>query len=119
MTNSTPLRFERPMLLTAFPPAPPTPTTVMRGFNSCSSSGMLRFRLICFLRSFFTLLSDPTARGGPKFLEIVTNPVSEPAHDAVRLLRQRATVPRDLGAFGQSEMHQPCRCGEGWPISRL
>src|ERR1700756_732045 len=41
-TNSQPIRFDRIMLLTAFPPAPPTPTTVMRGFISYSSLGMLR-----------------------------------------------------------------------------
>jgi hypothetical protein len=41
-TNSHPTKFDRIMLLTAFPPAPPIPTTVMRGFISCSSLGMLR-----------------------------------------------------------------------------
>src|SRR5579872_989821 len=44
--NSHPTRFERIMLLTAFPPAPPTPTTVMRGFSSCSSLGMLRLIIL-------------------------------------------------------------------------
>ena len=33
-TNSTPSRFLSIMLLTALPPAPPTPKTVMRGFSS-------------------------------------------------------------------------------------
>jgi hypothetical protein len=40
--NSQPIRLERIMLLTAFPPAPPTPMTVMRGLSSCSSFGMLK-----------------------------------------------------------------------------
>src|SRR5712692_6087672 len=44
--NSHPTRFERIMLLTAFPPAPPTPTTVMRGLSSCSSFGMLRLIIL-------------------------------------------------------------------------
>src|SRR3954463_16224821 len=33
-TKSTPSSPEAIILLTAFPPAPPTPKTVMRGFNS-------------------------------------------------------------------------------------
>ena len=39
MTKSHPTRFERIMLLTALPPAPPTPITVIRGFSSCCSWG--------------------------------------------------------------------------------
>ncbi len=45
--NSTPERFERIMLLTAFPPAPPTPTTVIRGLRSISGCGIEIFKLIC------------------------------------------------------------------------
>src|SRR5271154_73294 len=41
--NSTPDRPETIILLTALPPAPPTPHTMMRGFNSFSWGG---FRLI-------------------------------------------------------------------------
>src|SRR5271169_1537476 len=41
--KSTPDRPETIMLLTALPPAPPTPHTMMRGFNSVSWRG---FRLI-------------------------------------------------------------------------
>ena len=33
-TNSTPCNRASIMLLTAFPPAPPTPKTTMRGFRS-------------------------------------------------------------------------------------
>jgi hypothetical protein len=36
-TNSTPSRFDSIMLLTALPPAPPTPKTVILGFNSVES----------------------------------------------------------------------------------
>src|SRR5207248_5394602 len=44
--NSQPIRFDRIMLLTAFPPAPPIPMTVMRGLSSCSSFGMLRLIIL-------------------------------------------------------------------------
>src|SRR5881397_3826511 len=44
--NSHPAMFERTILLTALPPAPPTPTTVIRGFSSCSSFGMLRLIIL-------------------------------------------------------------------------
>src|ERR1700691_1973473 len=40
-TKSTPISPETIMLLTALPPAPPMPHTIMRGFNS-RSSGALR-----------------------------------------------------------------------------
>src|ERR1700735_1501606 len=46
--KSTPERPETIMLLTALPPAPPTPQTMMRGFNSLSSGA---FRLIDMLAS--------------------------------------------------------------------
>ena len=36
-TKSTPFNCFSIMLLTAFPPAPPTPKTVIRGFNSSFS----------------------------------------------------------------------------------
>src|SRR5579883_388936 len=44
--NSHPTRFERIMLLTALPPAPPTPITVSRGRSSSSSVGTFRFKVI-------------------------------------------------------------------------
>ena len=46
--KSTPERPETIMLLTALPPAPPTPHTMMRGFSSLSSGA---FRLIDMLAS--------------------------------------------------------------------
>src|ERR1700743_451034 len=46
--KSTPDRPEPIILLTALPPAPPTPHTMMRGFNSLSSGA---FRLIDMLAS--------------------------------------------------------------------
>jgi hypothetical protein len=50
-TNSQPIRLDRIMLLTAFPPAPPIPITVMRGLSSCSSFGMLRLIIVVPLRA--------------------------------------------------------------------
>src|SRR6516164_4736619 len=46
--KSTPDRPDTIMLLTALPPAPPTPHTMIRGFNSLSSGA---FRLIDMLAS--------------------------------------------------------------------
>ena len=45
-TKSTPCRPAVIMLLTALPPAPPTPNTVMRGLSS-RMSGILRLMVIC------------------------------------------------------------------------
>src|SRR6478609_5572316 len=39
--KSTPERPDTIMLLTALPPAPPTPHTMMRGFNSLSSGALI------------------------------------------------------------------------------
>src|SRR5262245_50276359 len=69
-TNSTPLRPEAIMLLTALPPAPPTPNTVMRGLSSVRS-GTPRLMLMAVFRSFIVLYS---ARE-PRF---VTRRVAEP-----------------------------------------
>ena len=57
-TNSQPIRPERIMLLTALPPAPPTPNTVIFGFSSLIS-GIFRLMLMAFL--VFRVLS-PLAR---------------------------------------------------------
>src|SRR5579862_257124 len=66
-TKSTPCKPALIMLLTAFPPAPPTPNTVIRGFSS-RISGM--FRLIVMvasssLRSLRRRFQRP-ARAGPR-----------------------------------------------------
>src|SRR5205085_3670177 len=47
--NSTPSSAALIMLLTAFPPAPPTPITVMRGLISDSFWGRLRLMVITAL----------------------------------------------------------------------
>ena len=39
-TNSTPWRLASIMLLTAFPPAPPTPITTIRGVNSTAMANL-------------------------------------------------------------------------------
>src|ERR1700685_1114197 len=60
--KSTPDRPDTIMLLTALPPAPPTPHTMMRGFNSLSSGA---FRLIDMLAS---LVGRPPAPIGMRDL---------------------------------------------------
>src|SRR4029078_3084711 len=55
-TNSTPFRPRSIMLLTALPPAPPTPKTVMRGLSSVRS-GTLRLMVMALFRSFNRLYS--------------------------------------------------------------
>src|SRR4029077_10956672 len=64
--NSHPTRFERIMLLTAFPPAPPTPTTVMRGLSSCSSLGMLRLIITMALHAYAAVSLKSAAASPPR-----------------------------------------------------
>src|SRR5215813_2652841 len=56
-TKSTPWSPALIMLLTALPPAPPTPKTVIRGFNSLMSS----FFVLTFTACLFSL----RGRGSP------------------------------------------------------
>jgi hypothetical protein len=48
--KSTPDRLEAIMLLTALPPAPPTPQTMMCGFNSLSWGAFRLIVISCFSR---------------------------------------------------------------------
>src|ERR1700684_3987458 len=60
-TKSTPCRPDVIMLLTALPPAPPTPNTVIRGFSS-RMSGILRLMLMA--ASHLTLADQPPIVAG-------------------------------------------------------
>src|SRR5215467_11898607 len=58
-TKSTPWRPAAIMLLTALPPAPPTPNTVIRGFSS-RMSGIFKLMLMgCLSEAFAKPLSHP------------------------------------------------------------
>ena len=48
--KSTPDRPEAIMLLTALPPAPPTPHTMMCGFNSFSCGALRSIGISCLFR---------------------------------------------------------------------
>src|ERR1700749_1882260 len=71
--KSPPDRPDTIMLLTALPPAPPTPQTMMRGFNSLSSGA---FRLIDMLAS---LVGRPPA---PIGMRVFPSPTPSPSASA-------------------------------------
>src|SRR4029077_1744026 len=52
-TNSTPSSLEATMLLTALPPAPPTPSTVIRGRSSVSSGALRLIAMLVSLALFY------------------------------------------------------------------
>src|SRR5262245_21698076 len=102
-TNSTPLRPDAIMLLTALPPAPPTPNTVMRGLSSVRS-GTPRLMLMAVFRSFIVLYSGsrtarPARRVAEPFRlsEIVPYPLADPGEitgaGAEQSLFDRARMP--------------------------
>src|SRR5512139_1906714 len=84
-TNSTPLRPHSIMLLTALPPAPPTPNTVMRGLSSVKSGTLRLIDMVAF-RSVIVLCPGPSSalpRDAPSSallirLEIVPYPIADP-----------------------------------------
>src|ERR1044072_4505662 len=61
--NSTPSRAALIMLLTAFPPAPPTPITVIRGLISDSFWGRLRLIVIRLLHANEGVICSEQRRG--------------------------------------------------------
>src|SRR5271156_1052294 len=103
--KSTPTRPETIMLLTALPPAPPTPHTMMRGFSSLSSGALM---LIVMCASLFRrppapfpcshALGPPPRRGRPGFVsKTLLQPAPHPCDVAVVLVvapRHRVLVRR-------------------------
>src|SRR5271169_604904 len=85
--KSTPDRPDTIILLTALPPAPPTPHTMMRGFNSLSS-GALRLIDIANLilhdarRRQLTRLNSPGARRVPRSDAPSSKTLFQPPPDA-------------------------------------
>src|SRR6516162_10124523 len=124
-TKSTPCRPALIMLLTALPPAPPTPNTVMRGFNS-RISGMFRLMVIVASSSLRGRVERPAPAGpqpaavmmwlrfwGPS--ETLAKPTSDAGEVAARTCLGVAPTPRfemfEMRRLGVDQ--QPCRHGEG------
>src|SRR4051794_7108147 len=130
-TKSTPDRPISIMLLTALPPAPPTPNTVMRGLSS-RMSGTFRLIVIVLGLSFGappapcsnSLFRTPAAVPPPVSVsETVLDPPPHPQEvavrsraeeDAPRLPRHEVLEPGHLGVDEQSHGR-----GEGRPSRRL
>src|ERR1700761_9147014 len=95
--KSTPTRPETIMLLTALPPAPPTPQTMMRGFNSRSSGA---FKLMVIL-GLLTLDARRRRLNCASWLALFFSPPS-------KTLLQPAPHARDIAvAFGARRIASP------------
>ena len=91
------------MLLTALPPAPPTPNTVIRGFSS-GMSGILRLMVMFASRSrargFAAGLAGPPPDAGEiddcgmRSSEALAKPSSDPSEVAARPCHQLPRLPR-------------------------
>src|ERR1700733_2444917 len=92
--KSTPDRPDTIMLLTALPPAPPTPQTMIRGFNSLSSGA---FRLIDMLAS---LVGRPPAPIGMRVFPSATRlPFGERLLRALKTVLEPSSDPRRIASF--------------------
>src|SRR5688572_32103463 len=117
-TKSTPCRPAVIMLLTALPPAPPTPNTVMRGFIS-RMSGIFRLMLILCLSC--ALRSATGTRDVSSWSEALAQPAPDLSHVAARTRHQLPRSPR----FEMFEMRrlrvnqQSRRDREGRPFRRI
>src|SRR5580700_2875611 len=108
-TNSTPWRPLSIMLLTALPPAPPTPKTVIRGFSS-RMSGALRLIVIALASSSGSPIRTPvpvtvhapdtpachSAGGLELFLEALLDPSPDTGEVAVAGRSQHAALTARL-----------------------
>src|SRR4029077_11657713 len=68
-TNSMPRKPDAIMLLTALPPAPPTPNTVIRGLSSVRSGTLRLIVMVAFFLESFCVCSSA-------LLEVVPNPLT-------------------------------------------
>src|SRR5271170_710325 len=127
--KSTPDRPETIMLLTALPPAPPTPHTMMRGFSSLSSGA---FRLIDMLASLrwtpagadwnaCSLSPSPRLKRGPLTpLETLLEPTSDPRRVPAFALMGTRELARDCVIFEARHLrinHQTDRGGESGALA--
>ena len=110
--KSTPTRPDTIMLLTALPPAPPTPQTMMRGFSS-RSSGIFRLIVIAWplvrsSRSHRPCFSVVTGSGvpppSPRMLETVLQPPADTVHVAVRPGRLQGNVTPGFEVFDTRDL---------------
>src|ERR1700730_18220129 len=100
-TKSTPWRPAAIMLLTALPPAPPTPNTVIRGFSS-RMSGIFKLMLMaasCVRGRMHRRVSPAGSRAGSEnqvccWLEAFAKPSSDPSDVAARPCLEMPRVPR-------------------------
>src|SRR6266853_2195766 len=100
-TKSTPWRPALIMLLTALPPAPPTPNTVIRGFNS-RMSGTFKLMLMaasCVRGRIHRRVSPAGSRPGSEdrdccWLEAFAKPSSDPSDVAARPCLEVPRMPR-------------------------
>src|SRR3972149_5784021 len=130
-TKSTPCRPAVIMLLTALPPAPPTPNTVIRGFIS-RMSGI--FRLMVMFASLLhgqqadarTPSKETGPPPGPSWFpccgsEAFAQPSSDPCHVTARSCHQLPRSPR-FEVFKMRRLRvdqEACRHGECRPLGRL
>src|SRR6056297_1259032 len=68
-TKSTPSRALSIMLFSALPPAPPTPNTVMRGFNS-SCPGTERFKVMCLSACYLSPIRSVFCAYSPQYYRL-------------------------------------------------
>src|SRR5262249_13259507 len=95
-TKSTPCRPAVIMLFTAFPPAPPTPNTVMRGLSS-RISGM--FRLMVMIASFVSRgrAPRPGPSGPPPVAEIFELRFRGPSETLAKPSSDASEIPARAG----------------------
>src|SRR5271166_4023711 len=106
--KSTPESPETIMLFTALPPAPPTPQTMMRGFNSLSSGAFRLIDISCLIvlgarrRRFLTSsLFFPASLPEPpgNSLEARFQPASDPSRISAFPVRVRLNAARGFEIF--------------------
>src|SRR5215213_407217 len=133
-TNSQPRRPASIMLLTALPPAPPIPNTVMRGLSS-RMSGACRLMVMIFSPS--SRLSPTSARPARLFQpwrrlpdrartqpvsKALANPLPDLAHVAVRPGALAKAARARLEVLGMRDLRideEPDRRREGRPLGGL
>src|SRR5215216_4660493 len=133
-TNSQPRRPASIMLLTALPPAPPIPNTVMRGLSSRMSGAC---RLMVMIFSLSSRLSPTSARPARLFQpwrrrpdrartqpvsKALANPLPDLAHVAVRPGALAKAARARLEVLGMRDLRideEPDRGREGRPFGGL